>query len=69
MTVKMMVPLIEGDLEGLGRTDDRLSLECTRFVKQPVVKRQQMRRKYGSRDVIRGNNRSSAGCIHKLVTP
>ena len=45
MTVKTMVPLIEGDLEGLGRTDDRLSLECTRFVNQPVVERQQKRRK------------------------
>lgn len=43
--MKMMVPLIEGELEGLGRTDDRLGLECTRFVKQPVVGRQQMRRK------------------------
>ena len=43
MTVKTMVPLIEGALEGLGRTDDRLSLECTRFVNQPVVERQQKR--------------------------
>lgn len=43
--MKMMVPLIEGELEGVGRTDDRLGLECARFVKQPVVGRQQMRQK------------------------
>lgn len=68
--MKMMVPLIEGELEGVGRTDDRLGLECARFVEtasgRAPADETEIRKQRCNR---RGNNRSSAGCIYKLVTP